>query len=80
MSHRRTVKRRETISVPQSVRFVNGLRAFFKENLRIALLFIGVSTLLQAFIPWTNDRSTAPIFIIVGSVLLGLVLPRRFWK
>ena len=59
--------------------FAEGLRFFIRENVRVWLMFVGTATLLQAFVPWTNDRSDSLWFIVIGSTALALSIPRRFW-
>ena len=70
-------------SVPASkfrkASFMEGLRFFVRENVRMMLIFAGAATLLQAFIPWSNRIDPWP-FILVGSFMLGLGVPKRFWK
>jgi len=60
--------------------FAEFMRTFIKENVRMTLFFIGAASILQPFIPWTNDNTDAMWFIVIGSVALGLAVPRRLWR
>ena len=53
---------------------------FIRENVRTMLLFAGFATLVQAFIPWTNSLDDRVPFIVIGSVFLGIAVPRWLWK
>lgn len=76
----RTVPRlARTVRVPRSVRIVNALRFFVRENARMVLFFAGAVTLVQALLPWTNMATDRVLFIVFGSIMLGIAIPRRLW-
>lgn len=80
MSHR---KKREVPRPPPSTfkeKLAHTGRSFIRENLRLMLIFIGATSLAQAFLPWTNNRSEFIWPTIVGGILLGLALPPRLWR
>ena len=60
--------------------FAEFMRTFIKENVRMTLFFIGAASILQPFIPWTNDNGDAMWFIVIGSIALGFAVPRRLWQ
>ena len=83
MSKRNRDKRRQEVvirpPVPKSVRLINGLRAFMRENVRVMVIVMGVGFFMQAFIPWTSSAREGVYFVVAGSILLGLGLPKRWW-
>jgi len=60
--------------------FAEFMRTFIKENVRTMLFFVGAASILQPFIPWTNDNGDAMWFIVIGSIALGFAVPRRLWQ
>ena len=62
------------------VRLLGGLGILLRENVRAMVLFSGVVAVAQAFVPWTNDRMDVVWFVIFGSIMLGLGIPKRLWQ
>lgn len=82
VSHRKRRAARP-VAVPEPTpgqRAASLIGLFIRENVRTMLLFVGIMTLMQAMIPWTNSATDRIPFIVVGSIFLGLSIPRRFWQ
>jgi len=61
-------------------KFAGFMRVFLRVNFRMMLFLIGAASILQPFVPWTNDNSNAMWFILIGSIALGLAVPPRLWR
>ncbi len=82
MAHRKRSKTHTVPQRPQSTkeRIVTAIGVFVRENVRSMLLVAGFMTLVQAAIPWTNSATDRIPFIVVGSIFLGIGIPRRLWR